>query len=573
MMPTSMDRFTAQINDEFLTCKICYEAFKEPKCLTCLHTFCKSCIEKNLSTRSYNYSRYCKDFSCPICRKKTQIPTGGVSRFQDNFLVASLSDLVAEKRKKSDVVQCHFCLQSSGGCLPASYRCIDCQRALCEQCYKLHQQNPLSSEHDMYELSIEKDITCQYHPREIVRFFCTDCDQCVCIVCACGTSRSKFSHNKHSLTNFRTAASHRRGLLATKLLACKQKEKYLEKHLQNLDKFKNMLLLTKENICDACQQYHKDIDRAEHSLLGELEDRIEPEMKKMMDEMLDLRLLQEQLSNTCSLTELMLAGSDIELMMMVKQLSGKLNELDSKQFKHLDSSDDILFTFEQGHMDFGRIVSNTNIDNKLASGEIRLSSEGQANVISVAEVAIQTDLSDPPSNNNIDDADGRMHDIDSADPNQINPLLSTDTNEVDNNGEDESSKHRVSSPPPPSSSFSYTTLKKVRRLLKKDSCAAVLPNGDTMVLDPSANCIIFLNKQGRIVYFLSDSSTCSSPACAGVGNFKSLTVTDVSEPRAVSIDTPQGTLSINFKETGQRLKLPVAFTVHAYNSMSMVDAE
>ncbi|CAF3545738.1 unnamed protein product [Rotaria sp. Silwood1] len=44
-------RLAEKINDQYLTCKICLEPFKEPKCLTCLHTFCEQCIESHVSAQ------------------------------------------------------------------------------------------------------------------------------------------------------------------------------------------------------------------------------------------------------------------------------------------------------------------------------------------------------------------------------------------------------------------------------------------------------------------------------------------------------------------------------------------
>ncbi|CAF4706510.1 unnamed protein product, partial [Rotaria socialis] len=44
-------RLAEKINDQYLTCKICLEPFKDPKCLTCLHTFCEQCIESHVSAQ------------------------------------------------------------------------------------------------------------------------------------------------------------------------------------------------------------------------------------------------------------------------------------------------------------------------------------------------------------------------------------------------------------------------------------------------------------------------------------------------------------------------------------------
>jgi len=92
-------RLAQEIYDEFLVCKICLESYRRPKCLTCLHTFCEDCIESHVlaETTYRKYTDY-REFTCPLCRKRTQLAAGGVKRLPDNFLVASLAEIVVRQR-------------------------------------------------------------------------------------------------------------------------------------------------------------------------------------------------------------------------------------------------------------------------------------------------------------------------------------------------------------------------------------------------------------------------------------------------------------------------------------------
>ncbi|KAG5450578.1 E3 ubiquitin-protein ligase trim56 [Clonorchis sinensis] len=99
---TVAGRLAQEIHDEFLVCKICLESYNNPKCLSCLHTFCAACIDKHISAEvTYNkYTDY-RDFTCPLCRKRTQLPLGGVKRLPDNFLISGLTELVMRQRASS----------------------------------------------------------------------------------------------------------------------------------------------------------------------------------------------------------------------------------------------------------------------------------------------------------------------------------------------------------------------------------------------------------------------------------------------------------------------------------------
>jgi len=88
-------RLAQEIHDEFLVCKICLDSYRSPKCLACLHTFCEQCIDNHVNSES-SYKKYSdyREFTCPLCRKRTQMPVGGVKKLPDNFLVSSLTEVV-----------------------------------------------------------------------------------------------------------------------------------------------------------------------------------------------------------------------------------------------------------------------------------------------------------------------------------------------------------------------------------------------------------------------------------------------------------------------------------------------
>lgn len=98
-------KLAQEIHDEFLVCKICLDSYRNPKCLSCLHTFCEQCIDNHVNSES-SYKKYSdyREFTCPLCRKRTQMPVGGVRKLPDNFLVSSLTEVTVM------FFSCHFCV-------------------------------------------------------------------------------------------------------------------------------------------------------------------------------------------------------------------------------------------------------------------------------------------------------------------------------------------------------------------------------------------------------------------------------------------------------------------------------
>ncbi|VDK32438.1 unnamed protein product [Taenia asiatica] len=95
-----------QIHNEFLICKICLDAFEKPKSLACLHTFCQKCIENHISAEvTYNKTADYHHFTCPLCRKRTNLPIGGVRKLPDNFFVSGLADMLSRARHSSQFTE------------------------------------------------------------------------------------------------------------------------------------------------------------------------------------------------------------------------------------------------------------------------------------------------------------------------------------------------------------------------------------------------------------------------------------------------------------------------------------
>ena len=99
------DNFASLLDDE-LSCPVCFEEFVEPKCLSCAHTVCSSCLQ-NIVTHSEDerqrglFFLFRSIIRCPICRTATEIPDNGVPDLPTNRLVVKLQQLA----KKSDEVR------------------------------------------------------------------------------------------------------------------------------------------------------------------------------------------------------------------------------------------------------------------------------------------------------------------------------------------------------------------------------------------------------------------------------------------------------------------------------------
>ncbi|XP_028269046.1 nuclear factor 7, brain-like [Parambassis ranga] len=115
--------------ENYLSCHVCSETFKDPVTLSCSHSFCSSCLQK--------FWEQTKNKNCPICKRRSSM-----DNILINFTLKELADSFAGRQKpessevKKEVlmVVCHKHPEE-----PKLF-CEDEQRAVCPVCeFSLHQ--------------------------------------------------------------------------------------------------------------------------------------------------------------------------------------------------------------------------------------------------------------------------------------------------------------------------------------------------------------------------------------------------------------------------------------------------
>ena len=70
--------------DSQLECSLCLDKFKDPRILSCIHTYCRQCIGEYVA-KSKRVENFVTRFNCPICRACITLPANGVDGLQKNF--------------------------------------------------------------------------------------------------------------------------------------------------------------------------------------------------------------------------------------------------------------------------------------------------------------------------------------------------------------------------------------------------------------------------------------------------------------------------------------------------------
>ena len=173
---------------EHVTCSICLDTFTEPKTIACLHTFCCECLKRHALTTQREGK-----FRCPECQAQVGVPER-FDQLPTGFLQNSLLGILAVQQSgDGSEISCGSCRKKSA---ETSF-CFSCGKFLCPDCVNAHEllRNVAFDGHKVrpikhfqaedYEALLKRQSFCsqQYHEREVTRFFCLDCQTCVCQVC------------------------------------------------------------------------------------------------------------------------------------------------------------------------------------------------------------------------------------------------------------------------------------------------------------------------------------------------------------------------------------------------------
>ena len=209
-----------------VTCSICLDTYTKPKTIACLHTFCCECLEKHALA-----SQKQGKFRCPECQTEVGLPEG--NRFDNlptSFLHNSLLSLLAVRQSgDGSQISCGICKKKSA---EISY-CFDCEKLMCADCVNAHElfQTAAFEGHKVtpvkqfqvqdYEALLKRQSFCsqQYHERKVTRFFCLECQTCVCQICI------NTDHKNHNVDPLEKAADAEKANIMTGVELLKQKKK------------------------------------------------------------------------------------------------------------------------------------------------------------------------------------------------------------------------------------------------------------------------------------------------------------------------------------------------------------
>ncbi|KAJ8314105.1 hypothetical protein KUTeg_008666 [Tegillarca granosa] len=118
----------AVMEEELLSCPICFELYKLPRTLPCLHSFCEPCLSSYIASSFISQGKEPIGFNCPVCRtltnppKTSEDPSTWVNYYHINEGLQSQCE--EKKRLAAERKSCDIC---EGGKNDAEFWCRECK--------------------------------------------------------------------------------------------------------------------------------------------------------------------------------------------------------------------------------------------------------------------------------------------------------------------------------------------------------------------------------------------------------------------------------------------------------------
>ena len=282
-------------------CSICLDTFTEPKTIACLHTFCCECLKKHalISQRD-------GQFRCPECQAQITVPEG--NRFDllpTSFHHNSLLGLLAvQQTGDGKEISCGICKKKSA---EISY-CFDCEKLLCCDCvnahelfkhaaFEGHKVTPVKQfQAEDYEAMLKRQAFCsqKYHEREVTRFYCRNCESCVCQVCLVT------EHKNHDIEPLEKAADSERAKILAGTEVMKEKEQVCSDVIRKFEEAAVNLEVNctdaKRQVTQTAEQMIAAIREREREAIAALETTRVSRMEKLDTTRKQLQLVAKQMN-------------------------------------------------------------------------------------------------------------------------------------------------------------------------------------------------------------------------------------------------------------------------------------
>ncbi len=345
-LPTlpNMERY----KEDFLTCPICSERYNcgdhQAKYLSCLHTYCRSCLEKDAGDGS--------KFTCLKCRTEFSFSDDAVENLPNNFVVENLIEY-------RDILNyegaCGICDDTENKSVSF---CKECKSFLCQICFDQHKRMRPFQHHEIVILCelqntkfnpiTWKGYFCEDHPEQHLSLYCQKigCQMPLCV--SCGLS----DHRGHDIMDLTAAFDNLVFDLHKSSTKVKERKLEMEEKRSEIENMQEKLTENFEKkakfMKSKVQSMHDFVDSCHDAARKRLKQMYKEEMNKLTTKIESINSLTAQVDAACDFADQACDMSHpTQLLASQQQIVDKLDALVQAEVPGT-ASDKLDFAFTNG---------------------------------------------------------------------------------------------------------------------------------------------------------------------------------------------------------------------------------
>ena len=272
------------------------------------------------------------------CQAQIGIPEG--KRFDNlpsSFLHNSLLSLLAVRRSgEGSEISCSTCQKKSA---EINY-CFDCEKFMCPDCVKAHEvfRETMFEGHKVtpvqqfqaadYEALLKRQSFCSenYHKKDVIRFFCVDCQRCVCQVCIAT------DHKSHDVVPLEKAADDEKANIIARAKLVKGKKEACRGVIREFEKteleLETNITTAKRQVSQATEQMMGKLRQLEREAITALEKTRVSRIEKLHSGKASVVSFEKQLDQAFEFSNnLVERSSSSDIMLNKKNVEERIKDL------------------------------------------------------------------------------------------------------------------------------------------------------------------------------------------------------------------------------------------------------
>ena len=264
---------------------------KQPRLLSCGHTFCTPCLQQLSAGNTVN---------CPKCRSPTQLPPGGVHNLPKNTDISKMKEWEQQLSARNE----HFCQMCRKKDANVEFFCTACPRGqICQGCCNKHQIIPALKSHQIFpmektQIEGKHQEKCKQH-RDLLEYFCPQCEEAICVTCTCDPQHEE--HCDH-IVDLKTGLQELKASMNKLCETLKDNVKKVEICSEMLKQDVDSVKESKKNLSAQCQEMEKVLNQMKIQLqiITEFD---EPLVSACQEVDVHLAVLRKQMSEMQNLNQ------------------------------------------------------------------------------------------------------------------------------------------------------------------------------------------------------------------------------------------------------------------------------